>query len=271
MTKKIPLTDLCILLTALAFLLCAALKFYFEKEARESLGGDVAVSRQNQPADLRIFTLMSMSARKQSHIKTVETTARAQETEERAESKPLPIRLKVIDRAYPIYGTLDLKNKVRPLVFASYAMGRLQGAAVSSNLLDRLSLSPGEHFLIGKTTFLITAVIAGEPDVASYEEDMPTVIISDRAFDVLMKDGMYLEKPVTYEVRAKLNPKEDPASWQQSFDSIFAGSGWTAELWTNRVPSFLLHIKMPFLLVVSGFLVLLAIIRYEMRKRRADV
>jgi predicted lysophospholipase L1 biosynthesis ABC-type transport system permease subunit len=257
------------LLLALIFAVCAAAKYYKESSARERIGGDAVIVQQNTPPDLGIFTFMSMNAAVKSEVITLDVKARAAETEDRAESEPKSVALKVIDRQYPLYGNFSLTNKTRPLTFASYALGKLQGAAVSREFLRALSLDPGEVFMIGNTAFLITAVIISEPDLPPHQAGQPRVIISNRAFDSLIKQGMHFNTPLTYEVRVKTPANADIDAWKESFDGLFKASGWQSTIWTEQVASPLLYVKMPFLLALSGFFFLAAMVQYVLRKKRA--
>lgn len=269
MSKKIAFVDIALIALAVTLLITGFFKHVIQTHARDQLGGDVSVSRKNGESDLGIQAFFTMRALNRSHIMTVETKAKAKETEERPESKPVQVTLKVIDRAYPLSGKFKLEDKTRPLTFASYAMGKEQGAAVSPSLLSKLNLAPGENFLIGRTVFIAAAVIANEPDHLAQDDDIPRIIISNRAFGVLLKEGMYFENPQTFQVRATVSPDTDLLAWKQSFDTMFSEAGWTSQTWTESVPPFLLYVKMPFLLITSGILILISIVRYERRKQRA--
>jgi putative ABC transport system permease protein len=269
MTKTSPLLDLALILVSALLLLAAFMKYQGENKARERLGGDVVMQSENREPDLGIFAFLSMHAEKQSQIMTVETAARASKTKEKPESESRPVLLKVIDQPYPLYGKLELTDKKRRLIFASFNRGKLQGSAVSPSLLSKLSLEPGEHFMIGETEFVAAAVIAREPDYDFTEGDLPRIMISNRAFNRLVRDGMFFENPQRFEVRASVKDGVDLVTLKQSFDDLFAGAGWKSALWSDQVPRLLLGAKMPFLLITAGILLLIVMVRYERRKQRA--
>ncbi|MDX2112331.1 MAG: hypothetical protein SFW63_01165 [Alphaproteobacteria bacterium] len=263
-------SELMLLLVALGLLGLVVSKYYYEHKSRLLLGGDamMAVESFDAKDSEEIFSMIGVTQK--TTYRTTEISARAKETEERSESKPTPILLKSIDMNYPIYGKLKLRNKVRPDPFAIYGADNDRGAAVSESVLVALGINPGDLFLIGNTTFIVTSVIDHEPDLLPQHQEIPRVIISDRSFDSLIKAGTYFEKPITLRKNLIFHPALPIENWKATFAAMNASSGWEVEIWKDHMPASLLNLNTKLLLIISGMVLLLAIIRYEMRKRRAD-
>src|SRR6185295_7818504 len=73
------------------------------------------------------------------------------------------VELKAVDRAYPLYGAVQLEPAM-PLTDALAFADGAHGAAVDQSLLDRLGLKRGDIVEVGAARFRIAATIAVEPD-----------------------------------------------------------------------------------------------------------
>ncbi len=266
-------SELILLLVALGLLGLVVSKYYYEHKSRLLLGGDAMIEVESYQTDAdeteKIFSMIGV--KQKTIFRTTETTIRTKETDERAESKPVPVLLKSIDMHYPIYGKLKLKNKVRSDPFAIYGANQDRGAAVSEAVLEALAIAPGDIFLIGDTSFIVTSVIDHDPNLPPKYEKIPIVIISDRSFKSLIDAGTYFDKPFTLRKNLIFHPILPINNWKATFAAMNASSGWEVEIWKDHMPASLLNLNTKFMLIISGMLLLLAIIRYETRKRRADV
>jgi len=125
-------------------------------EAREILGGDIAVSVQQ-----REFTAQEQAAfvavgRASFAVGNI-AMAEAASGERRL------VQLRGVSGDYPLAGKVGLIGA--PSVAAAIAdRDGAHGAAVEQGLLDKLGLKLGDRFLVGNVTMVATAVLTEEPD-----------------------------------------------------------------------------------------------------------
>jgi len=74
-------------------------------------------------------------------------------------------QVKAVDAAYPLLGSVSLTPDM-PLAEALAERDGSAGAVMEQVLADRLGLSPGDGFRLGTRDFVLTAILAGEPDAA---------------------------------------------------------------------------------------------------------
>ena len=75
-------------------------------------------------------------------------------------------QIKAVDNAYPLIGAVELEPAI-PLADALGDQGGLPGAVMERALMDRLGLSVGDVFRLGTQDFVLTALLAREPDSAA--------------------------------------------------------------------------------------------------------
>ncbi|MFL5296516.1 MAG: ABC transporter permease [Phenylobacterium sp.] len=125
-------------------------------EAREILGGDVAVSvqmREFTPAEQAAFRARGR----------VSFAAGSRGMAETAAGERRLVELRGVAGDYPLAGKVGLVGA--PSVAAAIAdRGDAHGAAVEQALLDKLHLKLGDRFLIGNSPMVATAVLTDEPD-----------------------------------------------------------------------------------------------------------
>ncbi|MBX3485763.1 FtsX-like permease family protein, partial [Phenylobacterium sp.] len=126
-------------------------------EAREILGGDMAVS-----ASQRRFT--PVERRQLQGLGKVTFAAASQAMAEAPGGERRLIELRGVDEAYPLAGTVAIKGA--PSLDAALARtpDGAWGAAVEQALLDRLHLKIGDRFLAGNVPMRVGAVLEEEPD-----------------------------------------------------------------------------------------------------------
>ncbi|MGE0339765.1 MAG: ABC transporter permease, partial [Xanthobacteraceae bacterium] len=242
------------------------------REGERILGGDIAFSlihRQANPAEMEFFKgegAVSEIANLRAMTRTTNGAATL-------------VELKAVDGAYPLTGKIELEPKV-PLARALQKVGNRYGAVAEQTLLLRLGITPGVEIRIGDATFLITAVIASEPDrVATGVGFGPRLIISQEALQAtgLIQPGSL----VRWSYRVRL-AKRDPTaiqSMQAGARDLFPNAGWeirtrgsvSPQLERNvrRLAEFLTLVGLTALLV-GGVGVANAVMHYLERKR-ADI
>jgi putative ABC transport system permease protein len=125
-------------------------------QAREILGGDVAVSLEQ-----RRFTPEERAAF--AELGQVVYAVRANAMAESAGGARRLIELRGVGPGYPLAGAVELQGAPN-LASALRVESDLQGAAVEATLLERLGLRLGDRFVVGTTPFIARAVLVSEPD-----------------------------------------------------------------------------------------------------------
>ena len=128
-------------------------------ESREILGGDVVVSADRALTGKERRALAA--AGRVAYSAAARTMAQAPSGERRM------IELRGVDRTYPLAGAVELTDAAgRPLSIeqAFRPEGGVPGAAVETDLLNRLKLRLGETFTAGDKPFVARAVLVSEPD-----------------------------------------------------------------------------------------------------------
>jgi putative ABC transport system permease protein len=170
-------------------------------EAREILGGDVAVSVQlreftpHEQAVFQTFGRVSFAAGSRGMAQTASGDRRL-------------VELRGVAGDYPLAGKVGLIGQ--PSVAAAIAdRGDAHGAAVEQGLLDKLHLRIGDRFLIGNSPMIATAVLVEEPDRLSRGFALgPRVLTRLKT----VEDGGFLATglPFAETARIALNDPRDP-------------------------------------------------------------
>ena len=200
------------------------------REGRVILGGDLAFSLIHREADAteRGF----LDARGQvSAVATLRAMART------TDDRSALVEIKAVDGAYPLTGAVAL-DPVQPLAAALAEREGVFGAAADPTLLARLDLKPGARLTIGTATFVISAVIASEPDkLASGIAFGPRVIVSEAALRAtgLIQPGSL----VRWHYRVRLANGSDSAVKAAIADAAaqLPEAGWEVRSRTNASPA----------------------------------
>jgi len=177
------------------------------------LGGDVEVelaTRQAFPAELAAFRRAG----------TLSTGARmrAMAVVPGGDGRAVPVELKAVDEAWPLYGTFTLAD------------GRSAGAPpadtawIASGVAERLGVAPGGRLHIGNATFRIGGVIADEPDRLGEGFALgPTVIIGTAGLEAtgLIQPGAM----VRWKYRLRLPPAAQPQAVADGLKRAFPEAG----------------------------------------------
>jgi putative ABC transport system permease protein len=196
------------------------------RDARTGLGGDVEIRLVNQLFFLRADAFMRFNSRSLSRNMDMHTVA--QHEEER-----VPIILKGIDRAYPLYGEMRFKDGAHAHPFARLPRQKVWGAAVEQELLNRLGIKPGARIQVGATEFETRAVIESEPDRG--DSPMPLILVSREAF---IATGLSQAGAETrYRYRLTLPEGLGLDEWRQRLDKTFPNARWEVIQWPELVSS----------------------------------
>lgn len=145
-----------------------------EEDSASLLGGDFKIESTNRRlSDETVRALAPAEARRSD---VVRTNGMAHGRDDRR----VVVGLKVVDDAYPLYGTvtLDPNDLSMPEALAG------QGAVVERGLLARLDVQIGDSIRIGDADFTVRAVVDGEPDrIGGFVSIGPRVFIHQRDLD----------------------------------------------------------------------------------------
>ena len=191
-------------------------------DARGLLGGDIELSWRRSVSPNGQEVLASLSERKIpiSHITEFAAMA-AVESDELRKQEPNAasqlVELKALDSLYPLYGDM-LVEPVEPIeellapIQANCQRSPCFGAIAQESLLIRLNVSLGSELRIGQTNFIITGILAKEPDkIATAFSLGPRIMISRKALDAteLVKTGSRIHE----RYRLRLLPEENLERW----------------------------------------------------------
>jgi putative ABC transport system permease protein len=192
-------------------------------DAREILGGDVAVRLVHRPAAPDEEAHLGRGGKLSG---SAEMRAMAQPERAGPDGARSLIELKAVDTSYPLYGTLETE----PPLARPQLLGRrdgLWGAAVAANLIDRLGVAVGDILRIGDGRFEIRAVLAHEPDRLAGSGLFslgPRVMIAKAALadTGLVQPGSL----IYYTYRVALPEAADPEVWIADLNGDFPDAGW---------------------------------------------
>jgi putative ABC transport system permease protein len=172
-------------------------------EAREILGGDIAISasqRRFQPAELE----------RMRRLGAISQAVAAQAMAEAPGGARRLVELRGVDRAYPLAGAVTIRG-APSLAAALERRDGLWGAAVEQTLLDKLGLKIGDRFMAGNVPMRVGAVLDSEPDRLSRGFQLgPRVLTRAGA----LEQGGFLQPglPFAETVRISLKPNVELAA-----------------------------------------------------------
>ena len=127
-------------------------------DAREILGGDVAISLLYRPAtDEQLDYLKS----KGGVVRWIDSRAMARPL--KTDGRATLIQLKAVEEAYPLYGKLELVDG-QALAATLAKRDGVWGAVVEEVALRRMNVALGDRLRVGEATVEIRGLIAREPD-----------------------------------------------------------------------------------------------------------
>lgn len=190
-------------------------------DARVLLGGDLDVRLSNVPAGADQVAYLESNAARVSRV--VEMRAMARSGPEAAARQHL-VELKAVDDAYPLVGAVGLEPDTA-IGDALARHGDAWGAVADSSLLLQLGISVGDRLVVGNAAFVLSAVLAKEPDkVASVVRFGPSFLINAAALPEtgLVQPGSQIQ----YRYRLLLAPGADGKLWAEDIKKAFPTAGW---------------------------------------------
>ncbi len=190
-----------------------AVRGELDQRGQAMLGGDVEVElagRQAFAPEQAAFT--------RAGTLSIGVRMRAMATVPGSDGTAVPIELKAVDGAWPLYGRFTLAD------------GRAVGAPdattawIAPGVAQRLGVSTGQPLKIGSATFRIGGVIADEPDRLGEGFGLgPTVIISRAGLDAtgLVQPGAM----VRWKYRLRLPPTAQPQAVADALTHQFPNAG----------------------------------------------
>lgn len=216
-------------------------KLLLERHAKERLGGDVEVSHPSQSADLGVLAYLNFYGKRVSHVMTMRAEARLNN------GKTVPVLLKTFYAPYPLYGRLDLRQKIRPRALGWFHKGHANGMALTAYDMHRLELKLKDRLLIGNEALMASAVIAGMPDTArDADKKTPLLLVASPVF-VTLATSPQTEQPVAHAYRVILPANIDIDTWVGDFTRQFAETGWVVHDWREYAPRLVQSVGWPVL------------------------
>jgi len=214
------------------------------------LGGDVefAVSQRGaDPAERRAMAALgTLSETQRMQASAVGGTAAAPEI--------VPIELKAVDDAYPLYGSIQVQTPVRAERSRSpredpalrLRSGRTEVGAdqptlgpdtvwIVPALAERLKLGVGGRFRLGSAMFTVGGIITSEPDRLGEGFTLgPVAIVS---LEGMQRTGL-IQPGSLYEskYRVRLTPARNPQAVVDRFKARFATAGWETKTRDRATP-----------------------------------
>ena len=215
---------------ALFILVCLimALKWHYESRARIALGGDIEISSV-QPVQTGSAAFLGMHSKERTYV----TLSKIQARSVKDSSKTTLATLKSIEKKYPLYGKLEIKNRQRQPLLDRWRRKAPFGAVVNQALLDALDIKLGQRFSMGKKIYLANALLVQEPDHADNSE--PRILVGKKGASSFIYRRHPNHKTMFY-YRAILNQPYDLDALKSSFQQKFGTDVWSYRDWRDMVP-----------------------------------
>jgi putative ABC transport system permease protein len=220
---QLKLLFVCLFLGVLALAgvgsLAAAIQGGLAREGQSILGGDVEVRlTQRFPSEEERRAIAAEGTTSD----VVKMRAMLRGLSGQAEGKQLLGELKAVDGRWPFYGEARLadgggNDEVRE------ALSR--GAVLGEAFADQLGVQAGDRIGLGEASFLVTGILAVEPDRASEGFALgPTILVPlDRLEETRLVQPGSLFRSHT---RIRLADGQDPAAVVERLKTRFPDAGW---------------------------------------------
>lgn len=142
------------------------------------------------------------------------------------------VELKAIDKAYPLYGSLQLEPQIDPQTMASAQPSGGQmvwPAAVEAGLLARLDLKIGDQINVGDARFRLAAMIVQEPDrLSSGLTFGPRLLVSRNALSAtgLLRPGSLVRWRYALRLPQGARDSADLAAFEAQANKAFPDAAW---------------------------------------------
>lgn len=175
-----------------------------EEDSTALLGGDLKIESTNRPVEDAVLDDLVPGEARRSDV--VRTNGMAYGQGDRR----VVVGLKVVDDAYPLYGSMTLDPPDLSLMEALSD----RGAAVERGLLARLDVDLGDQISIGDADFTVRAVVEREPDrIGGFVSIGPRVFIHQN--DLLASAIIQPGSLARFDYRFALPLDIDPEAWVQ--------------------------------------------------------
>ncbi len=182
-----------------------------EEDSASLLGGDIKIESTNRTLDEETISGLAPEGARRADVVRTNGMAHGQD------DRRVVIGLKVVDDAYPLYGTvtLDPADLSMPDALAD------RGAVVERGLLARLGVQLGDSIRIGDADFTVRAVVGGEPDrIGGFVSIGPRVFIHQRDLEAsaIIQEGSLAR----FDYRFALPSDVDVEAWVAGLKSEHA-------------------------------------------------
>jgi putative ABC transport system permease protein len=201
-----------------------------EEDGAILLGGDAALRMTHRDISLDERAFLEKSA-DVSRVVYLRSMARSAETGKRS-----LVEMKMVDNAYPLFGTLETSPAAPPPDLFAKRDG-IWGAVADTALLKRLGIEVGGKIIIGEATYEIRGTIDREPDRVSGARALQlgprfmaaAASVSDSG---LVQPG----SQVWFFYRVRLNDRTALDSWKTGLDEAFPDAQWVVRDRGNASP-----------------------------------
>ncbi len=222
-------------------------------DAREILSGDVAISLLYREATPEQIDYMKSRGEL---VRWIDSRAMARPV--KPDGRATLVQLKAVERAYPLYGSIGLKDGMS-LAGALAEKDGVWGAVVEESALRRMNMALGDRVKVGEVTVEVRGIIAREPDrgLNAFASLGPRLMIPYEAVSAsgLVQPGSLLN----YEYRLRLPPGISDLVVIDGLKSRFPDAGWRVRglaeagggirFWLDRLTQFIGLIGLSSLLV----------------------
>jgi putative ABC transport system permease protein len=173
-----------------------------EEDSASLLGGDLKIESTNRTLDESTVNALVPEGARRADVVRTNGMAHGQD------GRRVVVGLKVVDDAYPLYGTVTLDPTDLSMVEAL----RERGTVVERGLLARLGVDIGDSIRIGDADFTVRAVVESEPDrIGGFVSIGPRVFIHQRDLQAsaIIQEGSLAR----FDYRFALPPNVDAEAW----------------------------------------------------------
>jgi putative ABC transport system permease protein len=222
-------------------------------DARELMGGDVAVSLLYRPATADQLAFLRQQGQLARWV-----DMRSMARPEKPGASAALVQLKAVEPSYPLYGSVELQGG-GTLGDALAKRDGMWGAAVEEAALRRMNIALGDRVRVGEVTVQVRAVIVREPDsgVSAFASLGPRLMMPFAALDQsgLLQPGSLL----TWQYRLKIPPGGSDKAVADAIKARFPDAGWRVRdlsdagggirFWLDRLTEFISLVGLSALLV----------------------
>ncbi len=165
--------------------LTQSIEEFFLRESQALTGGDITIEDESRidPAHPTLVRLAQEGVTFSHRVDSVAVVGRSSPSSDPSVLPYLLVTLKVVDEAYPLYGTLGV-DRPEPRVPVGMQV------FVAPDILTRMGVSIGDTLTVGSTTLTIGNVVTKEPDrVGGTFRLGPLLVMSQEAFQKTGLDG----------------------------------------------------------------------------------